>query len=169
MLSYRIYFGGNRMNELIENKKKSEILAEKIAAMDYGTVLLHSEIEAIIQEKHGTAKYASEISKTKKIILKQYHKVIESVIGDGYRIIEPDCFIDHSLKHYKKGFNELQKGVDTLSNAPVKNMTTEGRQAFRRVYDRSVILAASMQGARAEIKALAKRQSSFDPELIGRR
>lgn len=157
------------MNELIENKKKSEILAEKISSMDYGTVLLHSEIESIIHEQHGTTKYASEISKTKKIILKKYNRVIEPVIGDGYRIIEPDCFVEHSLKHYKKGFNELQKGVDTLSNAPVKNMTTEGRQVFRRVYDRSVILAASMQGVKAEIKTLAKRQSPFDPEYIGRR
>ena len=157
------------MNELIENKKKSEILAEKIAAMDYGTVLLHSEIEAIIQEKHGTAKYASEISKTKKIILKQYHKVIESVIGDGYRIIEPDDYCYQFYKHFKRGTNTIQKGHEILTNAPYKEMTAEGKEVYRRVRDRGIILMAAMQGAKAEIKTLAKKQSPFDPELIGRR
>lgn len=149
------------MNEIIKNKKKSEILAEKFAETDYGDVLLHSEISVIIQEPYPSPKYSMTISKAKKILLHKYQKCIECIIGDGYRVIYPDDFVGSALKHYKKGFNEMKKGEDTLQNAPVQNMTEEGRMVFRRVYDRAVILNASVQGATVEIKALAKKPHPF--------
>ena len=85
------------MNELIRNKKKSEILADYIATLNYGDVILHSEIENIIEEKYGTPKYNAEIARTKKLILRKYHKIIENIRGDGYRIIKADDFVSHSL------------------------------------------------------------------------
>ena len=156
------------MNELIENRKKSEILAEYISGLNYGDVLLHPTIEKIISEKYGTSKYNSEITRAKKIILKKYNKMIDSVRGDGYRVIKPDDFVVHSIKFYKRGFNEMQKGMDTLENAPIKNMSEDGKETYKRVYDRSVILLASMQGAKAELKALSRR-NPLAPELVAQR
>ena len=60
------------MNEIIENKKKSEILAEKISIMNYGEVITHTEISQIIQEKYPGAKYSSTIQKARKILLNKY-------------------------------------------------------------------------------------------------
>lgn len=145
------------MNELIGNKKKSEILAEYISGLGYGAVLHHSDIENIIMERYGTSKYKSEISRAKKILLKEYNRQIDSIRGDGYRVIKPDDFVPQALGFYRRGFNEMQKGVDTLENAPIKDMTEEGRSIHTRVYDRSVILLASMKGASAELKALTRR------------
>jgi len=149
------------MNEVIQNKKKSEILAEKFAETDYGDVLLHSEISIIIQEPYPSTKYSTTIQKARKILLHKYNKSVECIIGDGYRVIYPDDFVKDALKHYKRGFNEMKKGEDKLQNAPVQNMTEEGRIIFRRVYDRVVILNAAVQGATVEIKALAKKPHPF--------
>ena len=83
---------------------------------------------------------------------------------------EPDNFVDQSLKHYKRGFKEMQKGHDTLEHAPTKNMTPEGLEVYRRVHDRAVILAASMKGTSIELKMLGeKKKHPMSPELVGRR
>lgn len=157
------------MNELIESKKKSEILAEEISKRKYGEVITHNEIEEIIQETYGTNKYKSEISRAKKIALTFFNRCIENIRGDGYRIVKPDDFTSHSLKHYKRGFNELQKGKTILDNAPTKDMTQEGLTTFRRVYDRSVLLVSSMEGAKAELISLNRDKSPFSPDNINRR
>lgn len=145
------------MNELIENKKKSEVLAEKLLTHPYGDVIMHREIQDTINEKYGTQKYNSIIQKTKKILMKN-HRAIESVRGQGYRIVEPDNFVDLSLSHYKRGFNEMQKGSDTLKAAPVNDMTEEGRIIYRRVNDRAVTLQAAMNGAKVELKTLGMKE-----------
>lgn len=157
------------MNELINNKKKSEVLAEAIAKKGFGDVITHSEIEELIQEKYGTSKYQSEISRAKKILLKRYHRSIESVRGDGYRLIMPDDYAKQSLGFYKKGFRSMQRGVDVLENAPIKDMSADGYAAHRRVQDRTTILIASMKGAQTELIELSKSKSYFDPDLIGRK
>lgn len=157
------------MNELIENKKKSEILAESISLLSYESVITHNEISRIIHEPYPSTRYNSTVSKAKKILLKQHHKSIESIRGDGYRVIHPDNFVDASLKHYKRGFNEMQKGADTLKYAPVADMTEEGRITYRRVHDRAVILQASMKGASVELKTLAERNHPFRSDNVNRR
>ena len=154
------------MNELIVNKKKSEILAEKIASMEYGSVIRHTEISALIDEPYPSNKYMSTIQKAKKILLKEYCCCIECVIGDGYRVVHPDGFVSTSLRHYKRGFKEIRKAEDTLEYAPVKNMTDEGRIVYRRVYDRAVILSAAVKGAKVEMKVLSKKEHPF--ALAGR-
>ena len=157
------------MNEIIENKKKSEILAEKIATLNYGDVITHQQISQVIQENYPSTKYSSTIQKTKKILLKKYGKVIENIVGDGYRVVMPDDFVNHSLKHYKRGFNEMQKGHDTLSYAPTKDMTQEGREIYRRVNDRAITLAATMKGVSVELKMLGRRKHPMSIENIERK
>lgn len=155
------------MNEIIENKKKSEILAEKLDEMNYGDVITHQQISAVIRTDYPSNKYTSTIAKAKKILLKKYNKAIENIPSDGYRVVAPDDFVRQSLKHYKRGFNEMQKGFDHLEHAPVENMSIEGRDTYMRVHDRAIILQASMQGVKAELKTLSgKRKHPFALENI---
>lgn len=143
------------MNELIKDKKKSEILAEEISKMKYGDVILHSDIANIIGEEYKTAKYSQTISKAKKILQRKYGRHIESIRGDGYRVVKPGDYVNHSLKHYKRGFKEMQKGVDVLQTAPTKDMNAEELATYRRVNDRAVLLHASIKGVAVELKTLA--------------
>lgn len=154
------------MNEIIENKKKSEILAEKINELNYGDVITHQQISSLIEEDYPSNKYTSTISKAKKILLKKYNKTLECIIGDGYRLTSPDDFVQQSLKHYKRGFTEMGKAHDTLEYAPVGDMTPEGRDTYRRVYDRAITLQAAMKGAAVELKTLGQKKHPFALENI---
>ena len=154
------------MNELIENKKKHEILAEKISKMNYGDVILHTEISSVINEPYPSSRYTSFIHKTKSILLNKYGRVIESVHGDGYRVLEPDNYTDNSLCHVKRGFRELQKGSAVLKHAPINDMSDEARNVYRRVNDRMILLNASMKGSVAELRELGKKDHPFLPEHI---
>lgn len=151
------------MNEVLKNQKKSEILAFEIKKLNYGDIIFHGRISEIIEEPYGSNKYKSTIAKAKKILLKE-SVCLESIVGDGYRVVEPDNFVDHSLKRYKRGFNEMQKGYDILSHAPTKDMTPEGRNVYRRVHDRAVTLAAAMKGASVELKTLGQKNHPMSIE-----
>lgn len=157
------------MNEVIENKKKCEILAERINSLSYGDIISHKQIAMLIKEEYPSARYFSTIQKTKKILLKKYNKIIENISGDGYRVVEPDDFVEKSLKCYKRGFNSMKKGSDILVNSPTKDMTPEGREAHRRVTDRVIVLNASIMGATVELKELSKKSHPMDVARIGRR
>lgn len=154
------------MNDIIDNKRKSEVLADAISALDYGDVIYHKAIAEAIQEEYGCNKYTSTVQQAKKILLKEYGKALESVRGDGYRVIKPDDFVTHSLRHYKRGFNEFQKGSDILTYAPVKDMSDEGRETYRHVNDRAVLLYASLKGGIVELKTLGEKRHPLLPENI---
>lgn len=156
------------MNEILNNKKKAEILAEKIKTLHYGDIITHKQIADSINEIYPSNKYRTIITKARKI-LQTNGIFLESISGDGYRIVEPDNVVNQSLKHYKRGFNEMQKGYDTLNYAPTKDMTPEGRDAYRRVHDRAITLTAAMKGASVELKTLGEKKHPFSIENVGRR
>lgn len=153
------------MKEILANKKKSEILVEMIKGYGYGDVISHEQIAHAIGEYYPSNKYRTTIAQAKRLLLND-GICLESIIGDGYRIVEPDNVVNHSLKHYKRGFNEMKKGYDTLANAPVKDMTETGRETYRRVYDRAVTLSASMKGAVVELKTLGQSKHPMALENI---
>lgn len=157
------------MNELIKNNKKSEVLADTISNLKYGDVVLHKDISKLIGEVYPSTRYSTCINKTKRLLNKKYGRKLESIRGDGYRVVKPDDYVKHSLKHFKRGFNEFQKGVGTLERAPVNDMSEEGREIYRRVNDRVVILHASLKGASVEIKTLGEKKHPFLPENVNRK
>lgn len=156
------------MNEIIENRKKSEILAEELSKLNYGQFISHRRIASIIDEEYPSNKYSSEISKTKKILLNKYNKTIENITGDGYRLVNPDEYVNYSLKHYKRGFKEMQKGYNVLEHAPKKHMSKEGLDTYRRVYDRAITLSAAMKGASVELKTLGQKRHPMSVENLNR-
>lgn len=120
----------------------------------------------MIEESYGSNKYTSTIAKAKKLLLKKYNKTIENIIGDGYRLVSPDDFVQQSLKHYKRGFVEMQKGYDTLEHAPTKDMSQEGLSTYRRMHDRAITLQAAMKGASVELKTLGEKKHPMALENI---
>lgn len=155
------------MNEVLNNKRKSEILAEKIQTLHYGDIITHEQIANSIDESYPSNKYTTIIAKTRKILQKN-GIFLENIIGDGYRVVEPDNVVNQSLKHYKRGFNEMQKGYDTLAYAPTKDMTPEGRNTYRRVHDRAITLTAAMKGASVELKTLGEKKHPMSVENVNR-
>lgn len=145
------------MEGMLNGKRKSEVLAERISGMDYGDTILHSEISSIIKEPYPSPKYNSIVNRAKKILLEDCSRYIECVKGTGYRITHPDDFVGESQKYVKRGVSAIKKGESILTHAPVNDMTLDGRMAYNRVHDRVMILNAAVQGANVEVKLLGKK------------
>lgn len=157
------------MNMLIKNSKtRSEVLFEQISSLSYGDVISHQNIEKIIGVPHGSQKYNAIIQKVKRLLSSKTGKILENIRKEGYRIVTPDDYVDQSLKHYKRGFKEIEKATKTLSYAPVSDMSEEGRSIYRRVNDRAAMLHASMKGTMVELKTLGKKNHPFLPENMKR-
>lgn len=150
------------LNNPMIMKKPEEILAESIIDREFGELISHDEIERIIGYPKKSGKYYSVIRSANRILRSQ-SKAIENVPKEGYRIIKPGDYVKVSLRHYKKGFNEIKKGKDTLDLAPVNDMTDEERAAYTRVHDRSILLHASMEGALCELKTLGVKKHPLLP------
>jgi len=143
------------MSELINNKKKEEILYDYIIKLNYGDTILHQDIESIIQEKHDSKKYQSIIQKAKRKLLES-SKGLENVKGIGYRVIYPDNYTDLSLKYIKSGYRKIDNGFKVLQHAPVNDMSKEGFERYRHVRDSANRLHAMVAGGCTEIKMLSK-------------
>jgi DNA-binding winged helix-turn-helix (wHTH) protein len=138
------------------NSKKKDNFLKAIIHMNFGEIFLHKDIETLIGEKYQTQEYFAIINSAKKQLTK-YGKVIESVRGQGYRVIEPDEYTDISLQHYKRASKEIKKGYNILENAPTKDMSKEGLQRFRHIADRSRVLNAMAAGTMKELKILNEK------------
>lgn len=150
------------MKNVEEMKRPQEILAEAIINRDYGSLVTHEEIESIIGFKRGKHKYQQIVQAARKLLRNQ-GKVLESVRGIGYRFVKPGDYVKTALGHYKKSFNEMKQGKDTLDLAPVNDMTQEERVVYTRVHDRSILLHASMEGALCELKTLGVKNHPLLP------
>lgn len=154
---------------ILNNNEKATILVEAIKDLQYGDIIPHTHLAQIINEEYGTHRYRSLINKAKKILENQYGIFLKSVHGEGYKIVEPDDTTDVSLGHYKRGFKAMNKGYKALKNAPVSQMTTAGRERYRKVADRAELLNATMQGVRVELRTLARKTHPMAIENVGRR
>ena len=154
---------------ILDNTEKAMILVSSIKDLQYGDIIPHENLAQMIDETYGTSHYRSLITKAKKILENQYGIFLQSVHGEGYKIVKPDDTTDVSLGHYKRGFKAMNKGYKALKNAPISQMTAEGRERYRKVADRAELLNASMQGVHVELKTLARKPHPMAVENVGRR
>lgn len=147
------------MNKVL--KERSDVLVQTILRMRYGDTITHSEIEEILGVSHKVHDYQAIIQRVRKLLQENECKYIENVWGIGYKLVEPDKVVGHSLKLVKSGCNRIQKGQKVLTYSPADEMSQEGRETYRKVCDRMAILNAAAQGAVVEMKLLSK-PSAFE-------
>ena len=87
-------------------------------------------------------------------------KMIANVRGVGYRVVDPDDYTLQSAKCVVSGAKKINKGTKILSNAPVCDMSDEGRRKYNAVADRVKILQAAVSGARVEINMLSSKREN---------
>lgn len=155
------------MNQLVENKKKWELLYDRIKTMEYGDIISHDDISSVIGESYDSKNYHSIINRARKELLKA-SKAIESVRGQGYRVLMPSDYAFESVKTFKQGFNKFQKAKTTLDCTPIKELSVEDLKVHRNVCDRVSVLHAHLSGAKTELNLLAKKSSAYLPENVGR-
>lgn len=130
-------------------------IVETFAGMDYGESLTHGQIAEIVGVKKTDSEYRYLIHQSQKHLL-DHGKMVESIRGVGYRVVNPDDYTTTATHCVTTGVRKINKGAQILAHAPVSNMTPEGIQAYNNVRDRMTILQAAVTGAKVEINMLAE-------------
>jgi len=150
------------MSQEIESVKKHELLVNEVMGKEYGHFLSHQEIGEIIDERVASGKYYAIVKKANKL-LEHEGKMIESIHGSGYRVVEPREYVSHSLKKTKQSARTLRKAKEILDYAPVDDMTDEERRRHTRVSDQMVILEAQLTGGVTTVRRLARKEHPLLP------
>lgn len=145
------------------HEQKDRILTARIVTMDYGDSISHQEIEQLIGARKNSSKYNFIINKSKKKLLES-GKMIESVRGYGYRVVEPDYYSRKAVSQVSSAGRRIASGAKILQFAPTAHMTEDGRTVHRRLSDRMALLNAAMHGATAEVKVLCSTRHPFLPQ-----
>lgn len=119
----------------------------------YGETVTHDELASAASLKWRDKEYRYLMAAVAKRML-ETGRMIESVHGVGYRLVEPDKYSTKSVDCVLSAGRKLDKGVKILDNAPVGNMTQNGVQRYNNVRDRMTILQAHVSGAKVEINML---------------
>ena len=143
----------------MDRQDKIKLLVEEFAGMNYGETLEHFRIASLIEEGVNTSEYRYIVKKAKKQLL-ECGKMIANVKGAGYRVVCPDEYSFQSSKCVMAGARRIDYGTKILQNAPVKDMTLEGRQTYNSISDRMRILQAAMTGAKVEINMLSSKREN---------
>ena len=145
----------------LTKQEKVKALVELFINKGYGETVKHFDIAAAIKESYGSRNYNQIVSRAKKELLES-GRMIKNVWKVGYQVVNPDDYTGESVRRIVRGARQIDRGVQILENAPVKDMSQDGIQRYNTVRDRTCILQASMHGARVEIKMLnAKRPHPF--------
>ena len=134
-------------------QKAVERACEVFADKSYGETVTHKELADAAMVKPGQKDYRYLMSAVGKKML-ETGRMIESVRGVGYRLVEPDKYSTKSVDCVLSAGRRMDKGVKILDNAPVADMTQTGVQRYNNVRDRLTILQAHVTGAKVEINML---------------
>ena len=128
-----------------------------VLSKEYGDMISHTELCAAIHERVGSNTYRDAVRAAMKKCV-NVGKMIESVHGYGYRVVDPDEYTSQSVKCIASGARKIDRGTKILLNAPVRDMSQDGRDTYNRVTDRMRILQAAVHGAQVEIRMLGSRR-----------
>ena len=134
-------------------QKAIESACSVFADKTFGETVTHEELAGAAMVKVGERDYRYLMASVAKRML-ETGRMIESVRGVGYRLVEPDKYSTKSVDCVLSAGRRMDKGVKILDNAPVKEMSQTGVQRYNNVRDRMTILQAHVSGAKVEINML---------------
>lgn len=137
--------------------KKVEKLVDYFISKEYGTIVYHQEIAALIDIKYGSYAYRSIVNTAKKKLLESGH-MIDSIRKSGYQVVEPDNYTDKAVDKVQRAVKNINNGQKIMDNAPVNDMSPVGLEIHNQVNDRFRLLRASTTGSKVEITMLSKKR-----------
>lgn len=143
----------------MERQDKIQKIVEAFLSKEYGATMHHYEIASLIETNEKSSEYRTIVRAASKKLL-DCGRMIENVRGVGYRVTDPDEYTKQSAKCVISGARKINKGARIIQNAPVKDMSQEGLQAYNTVADRMRILQAAVAGAKVEINMLSNKRKN---------
>jgi hypothetical protein len=100
--------------------------------MKYGEVISHKRIAKLISEEAKTMTYYMIVSNAKTQLI-PYGKTIVSVLGVGYKVLEPDGYNEHAYDMFAKGVKYIHKAKDIAAFAPKDLMSEDSQKLHEEV------------------------------------
>ena len=145
----------------MNRQERIKAAVELINSKEYNDTISHGELLAAMHETGITTAYRDAVHAAMRKCM-DCGKMIESIHGFGYRVVNPDEYTEQSVKCIVSGARRIDRGVRILQHAPVREMSAAGLENYNRVSDRVRILQASVSGAKVEIQMLtAERKHPF--------
>lgn len=134
-------------------QEKIQNIVSLIMTKNYGDVIKHQDIISLIGERGITQSYRDVINTASRRCI-DGGKMIESVHGVGYRIVNPDEYTEQSIRCVASGAKKIDRGAKILMHAPVRDMSQDGLERYNLVSDKMRVLNAALAGAKVEIRML---------------
>jgi|GEM_PF-6932719 len=103
----------------------------------YGSLHPHDEISTILSLNYGTTEYYSNVGRANTELL-LIGKLLKSVHGSGYEVVNPDDYPAVVLDLTKKVCRRMKKIVRVTEYAPENDMSPEARYKLREMRDRAI-------------------------------
>ena len=158
MSSYFVFEWGESMDNKIIREA-----ANKIIGMEYGDVIMHSEIAEMIGADYRTKGYYTAMRKIHKICLEN-SKFLESVHKIGYRIVIPDDYSKNARNQIEKGVKRIIVAEAIMAYAPLDEMSVIARQRHLEQADHIRRLSAYMTAGSVEVNLLSKPAKTNNPQ-----
>lgn len=134
-------------------------VVQYLASAEYGDTITHNRLAEIAGVREGSEAYRNIMARVQKKMLDHGHAV-ENVRGVGYRVLDPDDYSGVSVRLAVSGARRIDRGVKVLRNAPLQDMSADGRARYNTVNDRMMILQAAVTGAKVEITMLESKRKN---------
>lgn len=123
--------------------------------LEYGTTILHEELLQIMKLKEVNTYYYNQIQKANRELLPK-GKFLKNVSKIGYKVINPDEFIDVALEEIKRGNKRTQKAVQLLQYAPKELMSREYQTKYETIITKVQQLNSIISGGLVETKLFVR-------------
>lgn len=125
------------MNDIFKGTISTDVelrrLIEKIGKPEKGQRWSYSEIEDIVGEKYGTARFRTITNRWRNKVRRDYLLCIACVAGDGFECLNDPATFDTAQKKFKQAGKVVGKAIKLHAIVDRRELPKEQRD----VYDRS--------------------------------
>lgn len=109
-------------NSIIEQASQS------ITGMQYGTLITHESMGAMVYEKPGTTKYYSIVNKLRKYLMETYSVFLRTFQKKGYEISKPEEQVKVCEHVCVRGVKLIGKGVNNMTHIDMNKIPDDKRK-----------------------------------------
>lgn len=102
-----------------------KLLVAALCEAPYGHELTHSEAAEIMHVKPQSGRYYRQMQRARSVLRDSYRREVETVNGQGYRLVQPDEFNRRARREVQLGNRRHRHAAKVLIAAPAELLTAE--------------------------------------------
>lgn len=142
------------------------LIVDALSARDYGTEITHAEMSAITGLAYPSVRYFQQVTKAKRRLLSEWSREMETLSGQGYRLVKPDEFHARARRQVVFAGRRLRRGASVLVAAPQHLLTDEQNSRNANALAKIGALEAQRKRVIAETRPVLPPARHDTPKLL---